>query len=37
MFSGAISPLAKAIIKFWCAGIKLSDLVGIVIDFFMHC
>jgi hypothetical protein len=33
VFSGAISPLARAIIKFWCAGMKLSNLVGIVINF----
>jgi hypothetical protein len=33
VFSGAINPLTRARIKFWCVGIKLSDLVGIVIDF----
>jgi hypothetical protein len=33
VFSGAINLLARARIKFWCVGIKLLDLVGIVIDF----
>jgi hypothetical protein len=34
VFSGAINPLAREIMKFWFAGIKLSDLVGIVIVFY---
>jgi hypothetical protein len=35
VFSGANNPLARAIINFWHVGIKLSNLVGIVLSF-MH-
>jgi hypothetical protein len=33
VFSGANSVLARAIITFWCVGIKMSNLVGIVFEF----